>query len=49
MKSDSGIVLGDIAALNITAFYKNTEGLLDYAPVLFKDKSADKRLLIILI
>jgi hypothetical protein len=29
-------VLGDIAALNITAFYKNTEGLLDYTPVLFQ-------------
>ena len=29
-------VLGDIAALNITAFYKNTEGLLNTAPVYFQ-------------
>jgi hypothetical protein len=29
-------VLGDIAALNLTAFYKNTEGLLNTAPVYFQ-------------
>jgi len=29
-------VLGDIAALNITAFYKNTEGLLNTAPVFYQ-------------
>jgi hypothetical protein len=29
-------VLGDIAAVNITAFYKNTEGLINTAPVFFQ-------------
>ncbi len=29
-------VLGDIAALNITAFYKNTEGLINTAPIFFQ-------------
>ena len=29
-------VLGDIAALNITAFYKNTEGLTNVSPVYFQ-------------
>jgi hypothetical protein len=29
-------VLGDIAGLNITAFYKNTEGLINTAPIFFQ-------------
>jgi len=29
-------VLGDVAALNITAFYKNTEGLINDAPIFFQ-------------
>jgi hypothetical protein len=37
-------VLGDIAALNITAFYKNTQGLLDYTPVLFQRSAGGQTL-----
>ena len=37
-------VLGDIAALNITAFYKNTEGLLNTAPVFYQISEGQQQL-----
>jgi hypothetical protein len=37
-------VLGDIAALNITAFYKNTQGLLNTAPVFYEVNAGQTQL-----
>jgi outer membrane receptor protein involved in Fe transport len=37
-------VLGDIAALNITAFYKNTEGLINTAPVFYQINTGGQQL-----